>query len=292
MRFRRIFPLLFIGGLLLFINLGLLVPAAEAQCGSEASSCKDCHEVQAELPVNNDGTGWHESHAFGDFCYICHAGNLQATDAEAAHEGMVPPLSDVEASCQACHPGDLMERAQVYATTLGVTLGGDMSEPTPVATAVEEEVPASEPAAETEQAAVVAPVAEQETACPAAPVELAYDDPNLVDYVQRYNQIVLGEQPVNWGNITLVGMIALLVLGGGSFVLFNEVRRSKAMNETATIEGEYPADVVEMLPDIVRLKSKTRSSLKNILNNPEKTDKVIGLIDAVVSDDNPEEKTE
>src|SRR5512138_3400620 len=70
-----------------------------AQCGSQASSCKDCHETQAQKSVNADGTGWHESHAFGDFCYICHGGNTQSTDKDAAHTGMVPPLQDVKASC-------------------------------------------------------------------------------------------------------------------------------------------------------------------------------------------------
>ena len=32
---------------------------AQAQCGSQASSCKNCHETQGKMPVNNDGTGWH-----------------------------------------------------------------------------------------------------------------------------------------------------------------------------------------------------------------------------------------
>jgi hypothetical protein len=63
------------------------------------------------MPVNADGTGWHQSHAFGDFCYICHAGNNQAKDEAAAHEGMVPPLSDVRAACQQCHVADLDARA-------------------------------------------------------------------------------------------------------------------------------------------------------------------------------------
>ncbi len=120
---KRISFLLSLSGLLLALSVVLLgAPAVFAQCGSEASTCKDCHEVQGQDPVNNDGTSWHESHAFGDFCYICHAGNQQAPTADAAHEGMVPPLSDVKASCQACHPNDLMDRAAVYATTLGVSL--------------------------------------------------------------------------------------------------------------------------------------------------------------------------
>ena len=83
-------------GLLLILSIGFffLLPAQKvsAQCGSQASSCKNCHETQAQDPVNNDGTAWHASHAFGDFCYLCHAGNNQATDKTAAHTGMVDPL--------------------------------------------------------------------------------------------------------------------------------------------------------------------------------------------------------
>ena len=71
------------------IWLGSATPV-NAQCGSQASSCKNCHEVQGEDPVNNDGTAWHPSHAFGDFCYICHAGNNQAIDKAEAHTGHGP----------------------------------------------------------------------------------------------------------------------------------------------------------------------------------------------------------
>src|SRR5512140_2831352 len=113
-------------GILLLLISGFAfigVKPVQAQCGSQASSCKNCHEVQGQDPVNNDGTGWHQSHAFGDFCYLCHAGNNQAKDEATAHTGMVPPLSDVKAACQSCHPNDLMERAQVYATALGVKVG-------------------------------------------------------------------------------------------------------------------------------------------------------------------------
>ena len=96
--------------------------AVEAQCGSSASSCKNCHEVQGEDPVNAIGE-WHTAHAFGDFCEFCHAGNVQAKTQDEAHVGMVDPLSDVKASCQSCHAQDLTERAQIYATALGVTFG-------------------------------------------------------------------------------------------------------------------------------------------------------------------------
>ena len=49
----------------LFAGLALVVVAsiflatatpAQAQCGSQASSCKNCHEVQGQDPVNADGT--------------------------------------------------------------------------------------------------------------------------------------------------------------------------------------------------------------------------------------------
>jgi hypothetical protein len=235
--------------------------------------------VQGEAPVNSDDTGWHESHAFGDFCYICHAGNQQAIDKDAAHVGMVPPLSDIQASCQSCHPSDLTERAEVYTKILGVELeSGNQVLATLATTPINEAAPA------TEQAAVIAPASatEQSVDCAAIDTQLAVNDPNMVDYVQHYNRVVLGEQPVNWGNLALIGMIALLVLGGGGFVIFNEVKLHKS---SVVVEGEYPAEVVELLPALTNLKSQSRKSLKHILNHPEKSDKVLGLIDAVVSDE-------
>ena len=56
---KRSFVLLFSRSALLFaaVLLLLLQMGVEAECGTQASSCKSCHEVQAELPVNADGTG-------------------------------------------------------------------------------------------------------------------------------------------------------------------------------------------------------------------------------------------
>ena len=103
---------------------------AQAQCGSSMSSCKNCHEVQGQDPVNDKGA-WHQQHAFGDFCEFCHAGNVQAKDKDTAHQGMVDPMGDVKASCQGCHPDDYMDRAQKYATALGITIsaGGGGASP-------------------------------------------------------------------------------------------------------------------------------------------------------------------
>src|SRR5271157_5536899 len=220
-----------------------------AQCGSQISSCKNCHEVQEKKPVNNDGTPWHTSHAFGDFCYICHGGNQQATDETAAHMGMVPPLSDIKASCQSCHPNDLQARAQVYATKLGVQIGsGDASAATgssngtPAATATSSAVPASSNTSATPQ-----PVAVQQSA-------LAPNNPDLVNYIQRYNENVLGQNPTNWGNVILLVMIGALLIGGGALVISREGLVKVSFKETKPVEGDYPADVVEMVPQIAKLK--------------------------------------
>ncbi len=109
------------GALLLLLGVLLIPRPAEAQCGSSASSCKNCHEVNAKHPVNTSGD-WHINHAFGDFCAFCHAGNVQAIDKDPAHQGMIYPLSKPKESCQSCHPNDYMEKAQVYAAKLGTTL--------------------------------------------------------------------------------------------------------------------------------------------------------------------------
>ncbi len=282
-------PALFITtlcGLLLLVSLFMWVSIAQAQCGSQASTCKDCHEVQGQDPVNNDGTSWHESHAFGDFCYICHAGNQQATDKDAAHQGMEAPLDNIQASCQSCHPSDLEQRAEVYAKILGVDLenaGSTQALATLAATPISDTAPA------TEQTAAAAPASDDSSgACPTGNTQIALDDPNLVDYAQQYNQVVLGERPVNWGDAALVGLIGLVLVGGGGFVVVNEVRMRRASGETSTIEGEYPADVIDLLPALTNLKSKSCKSLKRILDNPDKTDQVLGLIDTVVSDDDEE----
>jgi hypothetical protein len=261
-------------GTLLTIITGIWLASAqpvEAQCGSSASSCKNCHEVQGELSVNQDGTSWHQSHAFGDFCNICHAGNSQATEASEAHTGMEDPLSDIQSACQQCHPDDLQARAQVYADQLGVEIGSgsqsqaDEAVQTPTATA--------EPSTETGMATT----------------ELVVDDPDLVDYAERYDEIVLGQHPVNWGNVVLGAMSVILLVGGGGFVLTNEKLVKISFGDTKTVEGAYPSDVVDMLPVISNLKPSARKTLKSILSHPVKTTTVLGLIDEVTSDSEDEE---
>ncbi len=212
MQKKKMFITMITTGILLVIATGLWLATAQpagAQCGSQASTCKDCHEVQGQLSVNADGTGWHQSHAFGDFCYICHAGNNQATDKDTAHIGMVPPLSDVKASCQQCHPKDLAERAKVYADKLGVTAGG-LEAPKPT------EASASAPATgETQPTEAVSAPAND---IPADKTLVIAQPAYTVDYVARYNENVLGVRKVNWGMIGLVTLIVMVVVGGAGFL--------------------------------------------------------------------------
>ena len=271
------FSFLFAGMTLVIVVSIFLVTAspASAQCGSQASSCKNCHEVQGQDPVNSDGTSWHQSHSFGDFCYICHGGNQQATDKDAAHQGMEDPLSNIQASCQQCHVADLDARAQVYASALGVEIGSGSAAP---ASGTSDAAPVS---------ADSAPVAASPSSGQSCN-DIVVDDPDAVNYAQNYDEIVLGKKPVNWGNSILMAMIGLMVVGGGGFVITREKLINVKFGDTRKVDDEYPADVVEMLPKIAGLKAGSRKSLKNVLDNPKKADKVLGLMDAVVSEDEEE----
>jgi len=120
---------------------------------------------------------------------------------------------------------------------------------------------------------------------------------DLVNYVEQYNATVLGHTPTNWGNVILVALIVLLLVGGGGFMIFNEklvrVRFKVSFGGTRKLPdghaSEYPGDVLDMLPALTSLNPKARRSLKKILDKPEKTDKVLHLIDEVISDSKPEE---
>jgi hypothetical protein len=271
MKYKKTAFFFFFAGMAFLIAASIFLATASpasAQCGSQASSCKNCHEVQAQMSVNSDGTGWHQSHAFGDFCYICHAGNNQAKDKAAAHEGMVPPLSDIRAACQQCHVADLDARAQVYASILGMEVGSGSAS-----------AASGSPDAVTVSASSASGVVSDQNCG-----DIVLDDPNLVNYTQNYDAIVLGKKPVNWGNMILIGMIGLIAVGGGGFVVTREKLVNVKFGDTRKVEEEYPADVVEMLPKIAGLKAGARKSLKNMLDH-KKADKVLDLIDTVVANE-------
>ncbi len=263
-------------GLFLVASLFFLWPAtdASAQCGSQASSCKNCHEVQGQDPVNNDGTGWHQSHAFGDFCAICHAGNAQSMNVDEAHTGMVSPLFDINASCLSCHPADVEALAQVYATTLGVEIGSGGPAGGSTGGGAGATTGGSSAASGSFAPAASAP--------PAASGSVVVDTsttPGIVDYSQQYNETVLGQRTINWGNIILAVSSVLLFAGGSVFVYTNERKLRglsalpKAAAPAAAAEPVNPADysqeVLAFLPQIARLNPIGRHALQRLLEDPD-----------------------
>ncbi len=213
--------LLLTGGMALALAwLVTAVPVA-AQCGSSATSCKNCHEVNAEYPVNGSGE-WHIRHAFGDFCAFCHAGNVQATAMDAAHEGMVYPLADPQASCQACHPTDYMDQAGVYAVALGVDLGA----------AASGGASSGSGSGGTTVNPAEAPLQ------PIAPPGERHASGALIDYNRRYEIEVLGKLDTSQVGNLILAVMAVLLLGVGAALIWRleslgEVwRKARAVPET------------------------------------------------------------
>jgi hypothetical protein len=255
-------------GLLILASAFVIsVPSADAQCGSQASSCKNCHEVQGQMPVNDKGD-WHISHAFGDFCEFCHAGNVQATDQDTAHADMVDPLLDLQASCGACHPQDLQDRAQVYAAVLGTTLTSASA-----STGQGQTFDAS--STENEEVSHHVDVASLEAS------NMVIDDPNVVDYVERYKREVLGIRPINYGNIILGFLIAFVGLGGGAFVIRNEHRLADKKEEENLA---FQDDVKSMAEVILALSPSAHQALNRVLSDPDKADALLSSLSQIDPD--------
>ena len=256
-------------GAILIVGFFVLLPATptHAQCGSQASSCKNCHETQGQDAVNNDGTEWHAQHAQIDACVNCHAGNPQSTDKTQSHTGMVPWNSDIKAGCASCHPDDYSQLAEQYAKILVVVIGA----------------PATTAGAGTPQPTIAPTEPPENTSSGAG---MVVSPSGTVDYVQLYNETVLGENPINWGNVIVVLMILAVVFGGGVFIYWNERRRKglpgffpqKAVKPTVgvapVVEG-YTSEVTELLPLIAGLNPLGLHALKRILANPDQANEML-----------------
>jgi hypothetical protein len=263
---RLVYVLPMVAGALLLAAaaLSLTHTPAQAQCGSQASSCKNCHEVQAALPVNHDGNGWHESHAFGDFCANCHGGNVQATDETAAHTGLVAPLGDIQTNCAACHPADTLAVAQVYAAALGVEVGAG-------------EPPAGEPtSAAATPAAAATTAAPAPTSVPAVASTGGETGPGVIDYNQQYAQTVQGQVPLNWGNLILGGLLVTLTGGGGTFAYFNErkLRRLAAAHPKPPAAAPRP-EPASLAAQLEQLDPLSLRALQTILRNPDQANALL-----------------
>jgi hypothetical protein len=242
-----------------------------AQCGSQASSCKNCHEVKGENPVNAKGD-WHISHAFGDFCEFCHAGNVAATDKAAAHEGLVEPLGDVKTNCSMCHADDLETRAEKYATVLGVTVGASGSNtssggPGSSTSAVDQ--PATAPSDPSQPAASTAPEASQ----PAVSQPLPAGTPSsnlIVDYVALYK--ATQPTPQSSGTAVVSLLLAATVVGGGVFVFWNEMRlRAKKRGPVSAVPGavtdERSRELAQIVPLLEKMDAQALRGLHTFLSN-------------------------
>jgi hypothetical protein len=223
-----------------------------AQCGSQASSCKNCHEVKGEDPVNSNGE-WHTAHAFGDFCEFCHGGNVQATDEATAHQGLVAPLDDIKTNCSSCHADDYQTRAKTYATALGVTIGASDGGSTP---------PPADSAASSNTATQPTQQVAQQAPAPAATPTYA----EVTDYVAAYR--AANPLPPSTGTIFTGLMLGLTVVGGGAFVYWNE-KRLRSMPRPAP--GEAPLDeqaqeIANLQPILKKLDTESLRALRTLLS--------------------------
>jgi hypothetical protein len=245
-----------------------------AQCGSQASSCKNCHEVKGEDPVNAKGD-WHISHAFGDFCEFCHAGNVAATDKAAAHEGLVTPLGDVKANCSSCHADDYQTRAEKYATALGVTVGASSGGAKPPTSSSGSDKPGVQPTTQPVQA--TAP----------KPAIVLPPKAEIVDYNQPANS-------VNMGNVIVALLLIITVVGGGAFVYWNEKRLRKAKvaaaagavaqsggEETVMSIDQLPPEVVKLLPTLKQLDPRTLKALRLILSDRKRGEDLLQALSVI-----------
>jgi hypothetical protein len=193
------------------------------------------------------------SHAFGDFCEFCHGGNVQAADEAAAHQGLVQPLDDVKTNCSSCHAADYQTKADTYAKALGVTLGASTGGTTPPSTA----------SSATSNAAA-------QPAQPAAPQPAPAATPTfdqVTDYVAQYR--AEHPKPLSAGTIFTGLMLGLTVVGGGTFMYWNEKRlRSMphlAVGETTVGADEQSQEIARLLPILKKLDAETLRALHTIL---------------------------
>jgi len=263
-------------------------PNGLAQCGSQASSCKNCHEVKGEDPVNSKGE-WHVSHAFGDFCEFCHGGNVQATDKTAAHQGLIQPLGDVKANCSSCHD-DYQAKAQTYAVALGVTLSTGGSSPAQPPAQPSGSGPAQPPAQPSGSGSTQPPAqsaaAGQPSAPPAAPAAAPGE---IIDYTAQYNATQAA--PVSAGNLVVGVLLLLTVIGGGTFIYWNEKRlrssgqrlsRPPAAEQerqpvaaTAEAAGDLSPELARLLPVLQSLDPRTLRALRIILSDRKRGEELL-----------------
>ena len=85
-------------------------------------------------------------------------------------------------------------------------------------------------------------------------------------------------------------VIAAMFFGGGWLVVTREGLIKVSFRDTKPVEGEYPADVVEMVPEIAKLKPNARKSLRHLLEKPDATAEVLTSIDKLAERNSSDQK--
>ena len=284
-RLFKLLVLLTIGlALPIIVLLAMPQPDASAQCGSQASSCKNCHEVQGKDPVAKKGQ-WHIDHAANDYCEFCHAGNVQATDKDKAHVGMVQPGDNLKASCGGmCHQ-DFQARADKY-IAVGMKVGG-AAQP-PAASSGGQAPAATAPAA-------AAPAQPTQPAAPAAsskPAALPPASGQVVDFNQPKPNLEANPSTVNVGNIVLGVLVVLVLIAGVAIVIAGEggLRKLTAWQAQPAVASAYRgtplpdnwADLVrakpelaEVLPMLAKADPRTIKAIARVLSDPSHGDEAL-----------------
>jgi hypothetical protein len=291
--------------LLVLITIGLALPImvlmatpqqdASAQCGSQASSCKNCHEVQGKDPVAQKGQ-WHIDHAANDYCEFCHAGNVQATDKDKAHVGMVNPGDNLKASCGGmCHQ-DFQARADKY-IAVGMKVGGGAAQPPAAPTASSGSQTPAAPAAQPTQ-----PAAQPAQSKPAA---LPPASGQIVDFNQPKPNLEANPSTINVGNIVLGVLVVLVLIVGVGIVFSGEggLKKLVAWQAQPAVASAYRgtplpdnwADLVkakpelaEVLPMLAKADPRTIKAIARVLSDPSHGDEALqalGKIDLKLIED-------
>ena len=81
------------------LSLGVVSCSPVEPPPQQVNTCADCHVERS--------AGFNEAHAFAaDDCTICHGGDPGASEAAAAHEGLVAfpgNMKNAKQACGACH---------------------------------------------------------------------------------------------------------------------------------------------------------------------------------------------
>jgi len=106
---------------------------------------------------------------------------------------------------------------------------------------------------------------------------MAANDPNLVNYVERYNQEVLNQRPTNWGNLILIVMLLGLLAAGVFIINRREGWISVSFTEKKAAEKEYSQDVLGIADKAEKLNANARKSLGRLLDKPAAADLLTAL---------------